>query len=131
MTDKPDQPDQPTAYDQIGGEPAMDAAVKLFYDKVLADEHIAHFFDRIDMDKQLTKQKRFLTMVTGGPNKYTGRSMRAAHRKLVDEHGLTDSHFDHVAAHLQATLEELGVPAPLVAEVIGKAASLRDDVLNR
>ncbi len=120
-----------TVYEQLGGEPALDAAVKLFYDKVLADEHIARFFDQIDMDKQLAKQKRFLTMVTGGPNKYTGRSMRAAHRKLVEKQGLTDSHFDHVATHLRATLEELGVPAHLVDGVMTKAASLRDDVLNR
>lgn len=123
--------EEKTVYDQLGGEPAMNAAVRLFYDKVLADDHIARFFDGVDMDRQLEKQKRFLTMVTGGPNKYTGRSMRAAHKRLVEQHGLTDSHFDHVAMHLKATLEELGVPAPLVDGVIGKAASLREDVLNR
>ena len=120
-----------SVYEQIGGEPAMDAAVKLFYAKVLADEHIARFFDKIDMERQLEKQKRFLTMVTGGPNRYTGRSMRAAHRKLVEQQGLDDSHFDHVATHLKATLEELGVPAELVAGVMAKAGGLRDDVLNR
>lgn len=120
-----------SVYEQIGGEPAMDAAVKLFYEKVLADAHIARFFDQIDMDRQLKKQKRFLTMVTGGPNRYTGRSMRAAHRKLVEKQGLDDSHFDHVAMHLEATLTELGVPAELVAVVMEKAGGLRDDVLNR
>lgn len=120
-----------SVYAQIGGEAAMDAAVKLFYSKVLADDHIARFFDSVDMDRQLGKQKRFLTMVTGGPNNYTGRSMRVAHRKLVHERGLDDSHFDHVAGHLQATLEELGVAAPLVTAVMTKAAGLRDDVLDR
>lgn len=120
-----------TVYEQLGGQPAMDAAVQLFYGKVLADDHIARFFDGVDMDKQMAKQKRFLTMITGGPNKYTGRSMRAAHRKLVEKQGLDDSHFDHVAMHLQATLEELGVAPDLVAGVMAKAASLRDDVLNR
>lgn len=123
--------EEKSVYDQLGGEPAMDAAVKLFYEKVLADEHIARFFEGVDMARQLEKQKRFLTMVTGGPNKYTGRSMRAAHKRLVEQHGLSDSHFDHVAMHLDATLRELGVPAPLVDGVIAKAASLREDVLNR
>lgn len=120
-----------TVYEQLGGEPAMDAAVKLFYEKVLADEHIARFFDQIDMEKQLKKQKRFLTMITGGPNNYTGRSMRAAHRKLVQKQGLDDSHFDHVVEHLGATLTELGVPAHLVKGVADAAESMRDDVLNR
>ena len=55
-----------SVYDQIGGEAAMDAAVKLFYSKVLADEHIAGFFTRIDMDRQMAKQKRFLTKYSGG-----------------------------------------------------------------
>ncbi|MCA9539310.1 MAG: group 1 truncated hemoglobin [Myxococcales bacterium] len=120
-----------SVYEQIGGEPAMDAAVKLFYSKVLADDHIAHFFTGIDMEKQMLKQKRFLTMVTGGPNKYTDRSMRAAHRRLVKEQGLTDSHFDHVVNHLGATLAELGVPAALIKGVADAAESLRDDVLDR
>ena len=120
-----------TVYEQLGGEPAMDAAVKLFYEKVLADEHIARFFDQIDMEKQLTKQKRFLTMITGGPNNYTGRSMRAAHRKLVKKQGLDDSHFDHVVEHLGATLTELGVPPHLVKGVADAAESMRADVLDR
>lgn len=120
-----------TVYEQLGGEPAMDAAVKLFYDKVLADEHIARFFDQIDMEKQLKKQKRFLTMITGGPNNYTDRSMRAAHRQLVQKQGLDDSHFDHVVRHLGDTLRELGVPEHLVVGVGAVAESMRADVLNR
>jgi len=120
-----------SVYEQLGGEPAMDAAVKLFYEKVLADDHIARFFDRIDMEKQLKKQKRFLTMITGGPNTYTGRSMRAAHRRLVQKQGLDGTHFDHVVRHLGDTLVELGVPVDLVKGVADAAESMRDDVLNR
>ena len=120
----------PSGFDQIGGEAAMKAAVDVFYAKVLADPHISGYFDGTDMDRQKLKQQRFLTMVTGGPNRYTGRSMRAAHRRLV-KNGLDDSHFDHVATHLKATLEELKVPPNLVEIVMTKAASLRDDVLDR
>lgn len=38
-------------YDQIGGAPAVEAAVDLFYRKVLTDESISHFFDDTDMDE--------------------------------------------------------------------------------
>ena len=41
-----------TLYDQIGGEPAVNAAVDLFYEKVLTDPRINHFFADVDMAKQ-------------------------------------------------------------------------------
>ena len=117
-------------YDQIGGAPVVEAAVDLFYRKVLTDDLISHFFDDTDMNEQRAKQKAFLTMALGGPHEYTGKDLRTAHAPLVEK-GLDDSHFDAVAGHLQATLEELGVPAALIAEVMTVAASTRDDVLNR
>jgi truncated hemoglobin YjbI len=55
-----------TIYEQIGGSAAVDAAVDLFYDKVLADDTINGFFQSVDMKKQRAKQKAFLTMVFGG-----------------------------------------------------------------
>jgi hemoglobin len=82
------------------------------------------------MDDQRAKQKSFLTMAFGGPNEYAGKDMREAHAPLVEK-GLNDSHFDAMAGHLQATLEELNVPADLIAQVMEIASSTRDDVLNR
>jgi hemoglobin len=119
-----------SVYEQIGGEPAMAAAVEVFYRKVLADDRISHFFEDVDMERQAAKQKAFLTMVTGGPASYSGRDMRAGHAHLV-KRGLNDEHFNAVAGHLKDTLEELGVPAPLVAQVLAIAESARTDVLNR
>ena len=117
-------------YDQIGGAPAVEAAVDLLYRKVLADDLISHFFDATDMDELRAKQKAFLTMALGGPHEYLGKDLRTAHAPLVEK-GLDDTHFDAFAGHLQATLEELGVSAALIAEVMTVAASTRDDVLNR
>ncbi|MEJ7607779.1 MAG: group 1 truncated hemoglobin [Bryobacteraceae bacterium] len=57
-------------YEQLGGEAAVDAAVDVFYRKVLSDDRISHFFDNVDMDRQIAKQKGFLTMVLG-PVAYT------------------------------------------------------------
>jgi hemoglobin len=119
-----------TLYQRLGGEAAVNAAVDIFYRKVLLDRRIRDFFDDVDMDAQRAKQKSFLTMVFGGPKKYTGKDMREAHKKLVAQ-GLNESHFNAVAGHLQATLDELKVPKALSAEVMAIAASTHDDVLNR
>ncbi|WP_338863152.1 group 1 truncated hemoglobin [Myxococcus stipitatus] len=121
---------QKSVYEQIGGEPAMAAAVEVFYRKVLSDERISHFFEDVDMERQAAKQKAFLTMVTGGPSSYSGKDMRAGHAHLV-KRGLNDVHFDAVVEHLRSTLEELGVAAPLVAQVLAIAGGARADVLNR
>lgn len=117
-------------YEQLGGEPAVNAAVDIFYRKVLADDRISRFFEGVDMEKQAAKQKGFLTMVFGGPNKYTGKDMREGHKHLVKE-GLNDSHVDAVIEHLGGTLKELGVQDQLIAQVAAIANSARNDVLNR
>ena len=53
-------------FEQIGGAPAVEAAVDIFYKKVLADTRVNHFFETVDMDKQRFKQKAFLTFAFGG-----------------------------------------------------------------
>ncbi len=120
-----------TVYEQLGGAPAIDAAVDIFYRKVLADAYVNRFFEGVDMEKQAAKQKAFLTMVTGGPNNYTGKDMREGHKRLVHEMGLDDTHFDHILCHLRSTLAELNVPRNLIDQVIEVAESTRDDVLDR
>ncbi len=119
-----------TIYEQIGGEPAVDAAVDIFYRKVLADDRISRFFEGVDMERQAAKQKAFLTMVLGGPNSYTGKDMRTAHAALVAR-GLNDSHFDAVVENLGATLKELGVADAKIAEIAAIAGSVRNDVLGK
>ena len=116
-------------FEKLGGAAAVDAAVDIFYRKVLSDDGINHFFDDTDIQAQHEKQKAFLTMAFGGPNGYTGKDLRSAHAPLV-QRGLDESHFNAVAGHLKSTLDELSVPADLVDEVMSIAAGTRDDVLN-
>ena len=119
-----------TIYEQLGGEPAVSAAVDIFYGKVMADPVINGFFVDVDTNALRAKQKAFLTMAFGGPNRYTGRGLRAAHASAVKK-GLSDTHFDAVARNLQATLDELKVPAELAGQVMNILASAKNDVLGR
>lgn len=117
-------------YQKLGGEAAVDAAVDIFYRKVLQDESINPFFKKTNMQRQIAKQKSFLTMAFGGPNNYTGENMRKAHAHLVKQ-GLNDNHFDAVAGHLHTTLTELNVATDLIAEVMTIVGSARNDVLGK
>lgn len=120
----------PSLYERLGGAGAVDAAVELFYRKVLRDPRTARFFDGVDMDAQIAKQAAFLTMAFGGPNNYTGMDLRTAHSGLRDR-GMGDEQVDAVVELLGATLADLGVAPAEIAEVAAIAGSVRGDVLGR
>ena len=71
-------------------------------------------------------QKLFLTYAFGGQTKWTGKSMRAAHKNM----NLGEMHFSAIAEDLTSTLKELGVPQDLIDEVMTIVGSVKDDVLN-
>jgi hemoglobin len=122
-----------TLFDKLGGEAAIDMAVDQFYERVLRDERIKHFFVNTDMDKQRLHQKAFLTFAFGGSDQYDGRYMREAHKELVEKQGLKSEHFDAVTENLMTTLREMGVAEEQLAEVavIATAPKHKRDVLNQ
>lgn len=71
-----------TLYERLGGQAAISAVVNKFYYFMLKDTRVSHFFATTDMKKQIERQTQFITLVTGGPNKYEGTDMKAAHCKL-------------------------------------------------
>ena len=116
---------------RIGGKASIVTAVDLFYDKVLKDDRINFFFENTDMEKLRSHQKAFMIYAFGGLPAYSGRNMRDAHKRLVEEKGLNESHFNAVAENLRHTLVELNVPEDLIFEVMDIIAHTKDDVLNR
>lgn len=118
-------------YESLGGEPSINAAVDIFYQKVLEDERVNYFFEGMDMNRQRNMQKAFLTFALGGPNNYKGKGMRIAHQKLVAEKGLNESHFNAIIESLGATLQELDVPENLIAEAAATVISLKPDILGQ
>jgi hemoglobin len=118
---------QPSLFERIGGERALDAAVDVFYGRVMGDPRIAHHFAGLDMNRQYRKQKTFLTFAFGGDvQPLPAINLRMAHARLK----LTESDFDVVIEHLRATLVALSVPADLVVEATDLAQSVRSEVLN-
>ncbi len=121
-----------TLYEKLGGKDAVDIAVDKFYEHILNDERINHFFANVDMKKQREHQKAFLTYAFGGSSVYDGKTMRKAHKHLVEEMGLNGKHFDAVVENLVKTLQELGISDELIQEVgaVAAAPGHKRDVLN-
>jgi truncated hemoglobin YjbI len=118
-------------YHRVGGNEAMEVAVDLFYRKALEDDFVSKFFDDVDMDGLRLKQKNFLTMAFGGPCQFSGLDLQKTHRRLVEEMGLTDAHFDRVLQLFKETLDELDISEKELSRMLEILESAREDVLNR
>ena len=125
-TAAPAEAEAVSLYDAIGGRAALVAAVDVFYRRVLADPELSPFFPGGVGERHRAYLITFLGEALGGPSRYRGRDMATAHRGL----GISNAHFDRVAGHLDATLDELGVPRHLTDRIIGIAAGLRPVVVT-
>jgi hemoglobin len=112
-------------YDTIGGEEALVSVVDDFYVRVLADPDLASYFAGANMNKLKGRQVAFFAEALGGPALYDGASMREAHLGR----GISHDAFNKVATHLAESLSAAGVPADLVATIIGTIAPLADEIV--
>jgi hemoglobin len=62
---------------------------------------------------------------TGGPQKYTGRSMRDSHQHLL----ITDAEWEAFIDDFQQTLDKFGVPNAEQAELKAIVESTRTDIV--
>jgi hemoglobin len=114
-------------YEQLGGMDVIGMVVDEFYGRVLADDTLSPLFAGKDMPELKRHQTRFISYALGGPNQYTGRSMRRAHEGLA----ITPAQFAAVAGHLKASLEAFAVPADTIDQIIAHVAQLQDDVVGQ
>lgn len=116
-------------FELIGGRSTIDAAIELFYDKVLHDDGLRRFFEQVDMTRLRSRQAMFTSMLLGG-SVYTGKNIHDAHARSRDQ-GLNDAHFDRFLQHFRAALEEAGVKPENAETVMKRLESKRGTVLER
>lgn len=100
---------------------AIREAVQSFYARVLADPELSPLFEGVDMPALRSHQRKFLVHVLGGPDRYTGRDIKEAHRGLQ----ITDRLFDRTIVHLVASLDEVGVAPDVVERATTDLGALR------
>lgn len=104
----------------VDGAPDLDGDLYLIGYFRNADGQL---IDRVRLQQHMT---HFLMAALGGPRRYTGRSMEAAHAGRA----ITDEAFDRVIGHVVAVLESLQVPAPWITEIGAAVAPLRAHVVT-
>jgi truncated hemoglobin YjbI len=119
-----------TLFDTVGGRLTINAAVDAFYRRVLADDNLRPFFKSAGLAHLRARQSMFLSMLLGGKTVYTGKDIHAAHGQARGM-GMNDSHFEAFLNHFRAALEEVGVQADKMEQIIKLLDQSRGDVLNR
>lgn len=116
-----------TLYEKYGGEETIAKVVNYFYDLVLADDTVNHFFKNTDMEKQRKHQTKFISFALGGPNQYSGGAMSKVHEGM----DLQPAHFDAIIKHLRSALVHFGVIEDDMRMALNKVESLRGDILYK
>jgi hemoglobin len=116
-----------TLYDEVGGKPAVTAIVDDFYDRILADQNLRHYFQGKDMRALKRHQRALVTVALGGTSDaYTGQMMGPAHEGL----GINHNAFDRVLTHLADALAARSVRPVTIEKVLAILEALRDDVVQ-
>lgn len=120
-------PPQKSLYDRLGGKPAIQAVVDDFIGNVAADNRINSFFAKTNIPRLNMMLVNQICEATGGPCKYEGRSMKAAHTGM----GLSDANFNALVEDLVKSLNKFNVPEREKNELISALAAMKGDIVNK
>jgi hemoglobin len=113
-------------YARLGGKPAIRAVVEDFVGNVAADDRINKFFAKSNLPRLRRLLVEQICAGSGGPCKYTGRSMKAAHKGM----GVKGADFGALVQDLQRSLNKFGVPAREQGELLAILGSMRKDIVK-
>lgn len=114
-------------YQRLGGKPAIKAVVDDFVANVAADKRINAFFAKTDIPRLKRLLVEQICAGSGGPCKYTGRSMKDAHRGM----GVRGRHFDALVEDLVKSLDKFKVPKREKGELLAILGPMRGDIVER
>jgi hemoglobin len=116
-------------YQRIGHAGGLLWLVNALYLRVLADPLLMSYFEHLDdQDRQWLRwhMLTLLAVVSGGPSRYEGRDLHAAHADLR----ITEKAFDQVVWHVQATLQELEIQQEDQQAILAAVQARRDAVVT-
>ena len=123
--------DARSLYERLGGVYSIATVVDDFIDRIMVDPRL-NANPKVDEAHHHVPPAGFKYLVTemvcwatGGPQKYTGRSMKDSHQHLM----ITATEWDAFLDDLQQTLDKFAVPETEQAEIKAIVASTRADIV--
>jgi len=116
----------PTLYAELGGGDAIAKVVDAFLARINADARINTLFAKTDHNDLRRLVIEQLCEATGGPCKYTGRSMEEAHSGL----NLSNADFDAFVGDLVAAMDGLKVPKPSQKKLLALLSPMKPQIVG-
>ena len=117
----PPAPAAKSLFDRLGGLPAITAVVEEFVTRTTTDDRIKERFFNVDATNLKKLLVEFVCMATGGPCKYSGRSMEDSHAGM----DLVDDEFTALVEDLVGALDKFKVPPKEKGEILGALGPLK------
>jgi hemoglobin len=114
----------PSAYERLGGEPALRVIVEDFVRRITSDVMIGFFFAKIDRARLTEMELSLAREQLGGPGRYEGRPLRQAH----GPHRIMGGHFARRREILRQTLVAHGAPDDVIASWLAHVDALRAEI---
>ena len=114
-------------YDRLGGKDSITAVVDKFVGNVGGDKRINGYFASTDLTRLKMNLVNQICEASGGPCKYTGRSMKQTHAGM----GVTNAAFDALVEDLVAALDHYKVGKPEKDELLGVLGKMRSDIVEK
>jgi len=118
--------DEKSLYDRLGGKDAITAVVDDFVANVAADARINAFFANADIPAFKVKLVDQICEATGGPCKYTGKSMKESHTGM----NVKEEHFNALVEDLVKSLDKFKVGEKEKGELLGALGSMKGDIVT-
>src|SRR4029077_5920667 len=114
-------------YRELGGSEGITKVVDAFFVHLNADARINTLFRNVDPNDLRRLVIEQLCEATGGPCKYTGRSMEEAHSGL----NLTNADFDAFVEDLVTAMNEAKVAKPTQKKLLAILGPMRPQVVGQ
>ena len=124
-----DRPAADCLYVRLGGNRGIETFARDLFGRAIAHPVLGRFWKGRSTYGVLREEKllvSYLSSVVGGPARYVGRDMKAAHQNLDIKAG----DWEIFRTLLRTTLEALSVPEAERREVIAFAESLKNEVVQ-
>jgi len=119
--------EQKSLYDRLGGRPAITAVVDDFIGNVASDPRINQRFAGANIPRLKTMLVDQICEASGGPCKYAGATMEAAHRGMR----ITDADFGALVEDLVKSLDKFKVPAQEKGELLGALGGMKPQIVGK